>query len=88
MITLNDNPSSKLTLTSYGNEASFTWPGSDTNAREVLDAFVGLMVAHTFCRESVEQAMIEYLEDHDYTVTRDDCCDCRTVSMGADQDSE
>ena len=70
MIMLNDNPSSKLTLTSYGNEASYTWPGSDRDAREILDAFVGLMVAHTFCRESVEQAMIAYLEDHDYTVTQ------------------
>lgn len=75
MVMLNDNPSSKLTLTSYGNEASYTWPGSDRDAREILDAFVGLMVSHTFCRESVEQAMIDYLEDHDYTVTQNNSQD-------------
>lgn len=72
MITLDDNPSSKLTLTSYGKEVTFTWPGSDTNAREILDALVGLMVAQTFCEKSVERAMVEYLEDRGYSVTNDD----------------
>ena len=72
MITLDDNPPSKLTLTSYGKEVTFTWPGSDTNAREILDALVGLMVAQTFCEKSVERAMAEYLEDRGYSVTNDD----------------
>ena len=72
MHTLDDNPPSKLTLTSYGKEVTFTWPGSDTNAREILDALVGLMVAHTFCEKSAVQAMVEYLEDRGYSVTNDD----------------
>ena len=72
MYTLGDNPPSKLTLTSYGKEVTFTWPGSDTNAREILDALVVLMVAHTFCEKSAVQAMVEYLEDRGYSVTNDD----------------
>lgn len=54
----------KLELTIGDIKVSWESPSDSLTADELVQAFSGLMVTHTFMQESVNEAMLEFAEDN------------------------
>lgn len=58
------NKTTKLTLTIDDTTVSYESPYTDLNTMDLLEAFNGLLVAHTFSSDSVLEACKEFIENN------------------------
>lgn len=54
----------KLELTIGDIKVSWESPSDSLRVDELVQAFSGLMVAHTYMPESIDKAMLEFAEDN------------------------
>lgn len=57
------NEKTKITFQVDDNTMSFETPHNDLSFSEILDAFIGLCVGHTWSTGTIYNAMKEYLDE-------------------------
>lgn len=60
---MNENESAKLTFECYGNKTVHDFGHEDLNMDEILHAFYGVLVAHTWLPSVVLHGMKEFAEE-------------------------
>lgn len=62
---MNDKKLTKLELTIGENKVSWETPYDDCSLEDLLQAFAGLVFAHTFPARSIIKEMKNYIEEHE-----------------------
>ena len=60
---LDDNPPTKLQLTTYDQTISWEVNHSDLTTDELIEAFYNVLVAHTFHPLSIIESMKQFIDD-------------------------